>query len=211
MGLLALLYMFKNAGYCTMVLYVGLASGARALAAGAALYTLADGSGPCQITVDIPAEDASYFTIGDRLALDVASRDGFEADSAQWLTVGQRIYDPKTHAFQLILSGAEVNALGLYHGEPVPLRRTVESELYSYVVPVSAVYMEGEESGTVFTIRKRERRYGMEYYLYPVSVIVQEKNDEWAALSASIMDPIVETYNPDLAEGDAVTLAGVYG
>ncbi len=138
-------------------------------------------------------EDAKLIHTGDSFT---------ETENGMSAVVESVVFEPETNGLECLLTSEELDSTAF--DCPVHLERTVETEEYQTVLPMSALKMIDRNNAMAYCVRKRKTRFGEEAYVFPVSLLVLDHNKEWVAVAYSINDPIVAYYSDTLVDGQAV-------
>ncbi len=121
-------------------------------------------------------------------------------------------------ALQIYILSLEKHAEGAFarieltEGEPsmgqsVTMKYTWQSDLYSAVIPVSALHGTDTQGYYVYVVEEQEGILGMEQRIRKIAVTVPDKTESYAAVESSLLTEesrIVTDSTKELSEGSVV-------
>lgn len=163
-----------------------------------AAILLTDAEAPCQFKFSITREQGKYLHLGDKVKVKIEGASSIDAE-VDYLS------ENAAGGYDMICRLPENIGQPGISGS---IRKTVQGELHNTVIPVEALYKEGE-SYYIYVIKEKSGILGNEIYVEKLKVQVEDQNERYAALEAGIVasDARIVTYSSkELKQGASVFL-----
>ena len=164
-----------------------------------AVLLISDESLPCQLKVILDQEQKKYISLEDKLSVNIEGKKGELEKEADYLSESKNAPE-KYEALITLPEGTGIP------GMSGSISRTETGEKHRLCIPVGAISTKDDRS-SVFVLKEREGILGQEYYIDEVNVRVLDKNDNWAALDAGVIDQdsqIILSSTREIQKGETV-------
>lgn len=168
-----------------------------------AVLLLSDETIPNQLKVTLDREQKKYVSLRDCVTVKL------EGESELWELTVDYLSESKNApgSYELIINLPENKGVPGLAGT---VSRSEAGEKYSFCIPPELIYEENNRS-FVYVLKEREGILGMEYYVDELTVIVLDKNENWAAVKPGVLSEeslIISSATKEIKKGDVVRWEG---
>ena len=163
-----------------------------------AAVVLADLDSPLQFSVSLTADQKKYVNQGDPVSLKLGSRT-IEAVADY---IAENEMNPGTYQLIVFLEEGEGEL-----GESGTLLAETRTDTYACVVPLAAVFTDGNQRKYVLVMEERSGILGPEFAARKVYVNVQDQNESQAALEEGALsgdEEVITDFTGEIEDGDVV-------
>lgn len=175
---------------------IQIGTGSRTMDTAAILLT--DGEVPCQFKFNITREQGKYLHLGDKVKIKIAGASGMDAE------VNYLSENPAGGYDMICRLPEKVGQPGVSGS----IRKAVQGEMHNTVIPLEALYKEGE-AYYIYVIKEKSGILGNESYVEKLKVRVTDQNERYAAIEEGIVasDARIVTYSSEeLKQGASVRM-----